>query len=139
MSRPTRRTGSTSPARECGGRRRYLGSAGEPLGDEAASGETGDRRPAPPHTPHARASGAVLHGRSALVPGAMRTAEHAPALLEAVTDDPNAAIGAGRRHGLDRALEAVEGSCAAFPGDLECLVVVVPALGADRHAGNSPC
>jgi hypothetical protein len=57
--------------------------------------------------------------------------------LEAVPDDPAAAVRAPGRHGLDRAFEAVEGFRRAVADDLEGLVVVIAAKIAYGH-GPSP-
>src|SRR5215471_9070794 len=56
---------------------------------------------------------------------AMFAAEEGAVLLEAVPDDADATVLAGRRQRMDRALEAVEGVGGAVHGHLKRLVVVV--------------
>src|SRR4030081_1407160 len=63
----------------------------------------------------------------------MLAAEERAVLLQAVTDDPGAAVLAGRRQRRDRALEAVEGVGLAIQGDLERLVVGGSAGFASGH------
>jgi hypothetical protein len=65
---------------------------------------------------------------------AMGAAEGAPISLHAVTDHPAAAVFAGRREGMDCALEAVEGMriTSSHP-DLESPVVLVAANLAPSH------
>jgi hypothetical protein len=66
--------------------------------------------------------------------GAIGTAEGVPISLHAVTNHPAAALFAGRREGLDCALEAVEGMrVAPGHGHLESLVVLVAADLAPSH------
>src|SRR5512147_849004 len=66
----------------------------------------------------------TLHAR---VPRAVRAAEELAASLQAVTDDPAAAVVADRRHLLDRTLERIECVCRAGRRQRERLVVVVAA------------
>src|SRR3989442_1626087 len=72
---------------------------------------------------HARAAGA---------------AEELPGGLDAVAGDLAAAVGARRRHAVDRALEAVEHVALAGRHYLEGLVVLVAAHLALRHGGLLP-
>jgi hypothetical protein len=65
--------------------------------------------------------------------GAVVAAVERAALLEPVADDPDAAVLAGRRERVDRALEAVERVRFAVHRDLKCLVVLVTAGLAGRH------
>src|SRR5688572_26939687 len=87
----------------------------------------------PPGRVKIPALGAVAQLFHTLVLGAMVAAEHAPVLLQAVPDDPGAAVRAGGCQRLDRAFEAVEG--VGLPGHhhLEGLVVIVTAAFASRH------
>src|SRR5215211_6478874 len=71
-----------------------------------------------------------LHARAL---GAVRAAEDPVAGLDAVPDDLAAAVVADRRHGVDRAFEAVEHVRLAAARDLHRLVVLVPADLALRH------
>jgi hypothetical protein len=66
--------------------------------------------------------------------GAMGAAEGSPISLHSVTDHPAAAVFAGRREGMDCALEAVEGMriTSGYP-DLESPVVLVAANFAPSH------
>jgi len=57
----------------------------------------------------------------------MSGAEEHPVIFQSVPNDPDAAMGARRRHCLDGALETIEGVPFAVSDDLECLIVVVPA------------
>src|SRR2546423_7784878 len=82
-----------------------------------------------------RALGGAV-AEAALVLGAMGAAKHPAGGLDAVADDLAAAMGAGGRHRLDRAFEAVEGHRAAGIGDLEGLVVIIAADIACRHRGS---
>lgn len=68
----------------------------------------------------------------------MLAAEEGALLLEAVTDDTDAAMRAGRRQRMDRAFEAVEGVGLAALDHLKRLVVIVPAGFADCHDTTSP-
>src|SRR5262249_54408418 len=81
----------------------------------------------------------------------MLAAEEGAVLLEAVSDDADAAVRAGRRQRMDRAFEAVEGMAGTVHADLKCLVVVVfpgftsghdnltAALGVGREVIPGPC
>lgn len=53
--------------------------------------------------------------------------------FHAVTDDLSTAPIALGRHDVDRTLEAVEDVRLAIPFNLECLVVIVPAMFASGH------
>src|SRR5262249_28038094 len=64
---------------------------------------------------------------------AMLAAEECAVLLEAVPDDADAAVLAGRRQRMDRALEAVEGVGGAVHGHLKRLVVVVSTSFTSGH------
>src|SRR5436190_8988107 len=72
----------------------------------------------------------------ALVPGAMSAAIDLAAGFDAVADNGAIAMGAARRHRVDRAFEAVEIHRAAGAGDLERLVVIVAADIAFGHRGS---
>ena len=63
----------------------------------------------------------------------MLAAKEGALLLEAVTDNPDAAMRAGRRQCMDRAFEAVERVGLATLDHLKRLVVIVPAGFADCH------
>jgi len=63
----------------------------------------------------------------------MLAAKEGAVLLEAVPDDADAAVLAGRRQRVDRAFEAVEGVGGAVHGHLKRLVVVVSAGFASGH------
>src|SRR5262249_29457899 len=65
--------------------------------------------------------------------GAMLAAEESAFLFEPMADDVDAAVLAGRRQRVDRALEAVEGVGRAVHAHLEGLVVVVAAGFASGH------
>src|SRR5918994_1220805 len=65
--------------------------------------------------------------------GAVGTAVHRAVRLDSVADDADAAVAALRRHGVDRALEAVEGVRLTAPRHLERLVVLVAADLALSH------
>src|SRR5215831_20368444 len=67
--------------------------------------------------------------------GAMLAAEEGAVLLESVADDADAAVLAGRRQRMDRALEAVEGVGGTVHADLKRLVVVVSTDFTSGH-GN---
>src|SRR5690606_28498801 len=83
-------------------------------------------------------SGPVLDALDARVRGAVRTAEEPAAALGTVADDPAAAVLAGRRDRMDRALERVVGAAAAVgQGDLEGLVVLVATDIASGHGAYS--
>src|SRR5215472_8312252 len=81
----------------------------------------------------------------------MLAAEEGAVLLQAVTDDADAAVLAGRRQRMDRAFEAVEGVGGTVHAHLKCLVVVVStgftsghdnltaALGLGLEAITPPC
>jgi hypothetical protein len=73
----------------------------------------------------------------AVVPGAVRAAVKASVGLDAVPDDPAAAVLAARREPVHRALEAVEDVALARGEHLERTVVVVAADFADGH-GRAP-
>src|SRR5262245_44843511 len=73
----------------------------------------------------APASSAIAQLAHAFMRGAMRAAEHVAALLQSVTDDTSAAVGAGRRQCVDGAFEAVERVGGPIHFHLEGLVVVV--------------
>jgi NADPH-dependent FMN reductase len=80
-----------------------------------------------------RHSGPIPDRGRTPVLGAVRAAEDDAALLDSVPHDPNAAMSTGWRQGLDGALEAIEGHGPTGRGDLERLIVVVPALVAGGH------
>src|SRR5262245_52370727 len=87
---------------------------------------------------YARAAlGAVAQLLHALVLGAVVAAEHPVVLLQPVADDARAAMGAGGRQRLDRALEAVEGMGLAGHHHLEGFVVIIAASFASRHAASA--
>src|SRR5262245_8955469 len=65
----------------------------------------------------------------------MLAAEEGAVLLESVADDADAAVLAGRRQRMDRALEAVEGVGGTVHADLKRLVVVVSTGFTSGH-GN---
>src|SRR5918999_4755776 len=65
--------------------------------------------------------------------GAVRAAVHGAVRLDAVPDDLAAAVVAGRRDGVDGALEAVEHVRLAAASDLHRLVVLVAAHFALGH------
>src|SRR5262245_45620626 len=67
----------------------------------------------------------------------MRTAEDLAGRLDPVADHPAVAMGAAWRHGVDGALEAVEGQCSPVLGNAERFVVVVTAHIALGHGGSS--
>src|SRR5438067_4511097 len=69
----------------------------------------------------------------ALLLGAVLAAEEGALLLEPMPDDADAAMGAGRRQRVDRALEAVESVSDAVLGDLKRLVVIVAAGFTSLH------
>src|SRR5690349_21029194 len=78
------------------------------------------------------ASGAVPD--AAFVMGAVRTAIKLAGDFDAVPDDPALAMGAGRRDGVNGALEAVEDHGPAVRAhQLEGLVILVAAYIASRH------
>ena len=63
----------------------------------------------------------------------MLAAEESTLPLEAVADNTDAAVRAGRRQRMDRAFEAVIGVSLAAQNHLKRLVVIVPAGFADCH------
>src|SRR5262245_47598255 len=67
---------------------------------------------------------------------AVRAAEETAAGFDAVADDLAAAVLAHRRHGVDGALEAVEGVGHLIHDHLEGLVVVVPADFTPSHGAS---
>src|SRR5438874_2484951 len=82
-----------------------------------------------------RAVGDALH---ALLARAVGAAVDRSVRLDAVPDDPAVAVIAGRREGVDRALEGVERVRLAVADDLERLVVLVPAYLTLAHAPELP-
>src|SRR5690606_25400934 len=80
---------------------------------------------------------AVVNPFHARLPGAVRAAVHRAVVLGAVADDPALAVGAGGRHGVDRAFERVVGAASVAHHDLEGLVVVVAAVVAGGHCIGS--
>src|SRR5262245_15583024 len=80
-----------------------------------------------------RSSCAIVHTLHALVLGAMGAAINLAPGFDAMADHPAIAVGAMRRHGVDRALEAVEGHGACALGDAKSLVIVVTADVASGH------
>jgi len=78
-------------------------------------------------------SQAIAQTAHAFAFGAMLAAEEGSCLLEAVTNNANAAMCACRRQSMDRALEAVEDMGCTVLNHLKRLVVVVPTGFADRH------
>src|SRR5918997_4502603 len=88
-------------------------------------------------TPSIGPSDAVARRLGALLGGAVRAAEQAAVGLDAVADHADAAVLAGRRQRVDRALEAVEGVRGARRGHLDGLVVVVAADLTLRHGLSS--
>ena len=67
----------------------------------------------------------------------MLAAEESTLPLEAVADNTDAAVRAGRRQRMDRAFEAVVGVSLAAQNYLKRLVVIVPAGFADCHDATS--
>ena len=63
----------------------------------------------------------------------MLAAEESVRLLEAVTDDANAAMRARRCQRMDRTFEAVKDVGLTIVNDLKGLVVIVPTGFADCH------
>src|SRR6266705_2579061 len=76
---------------------------------------------------------AVAQRGCAFLLGAMGAAEDRVVLLDAVTDDADAAVIAGRRERMDRAFEAVERMGVSVHRHLERLVVIVAAGFASGH------
>src|SRR5512146_2052183 len=81
-------------------------------------------------------SGAIRDAPDSLVPGAVRATVERAVRLDAVADDPAAAMGADRRELLDGAFEAVEDMPVSGGHDLEREVIVVAAHFADRHGAS---
>jgi hypothetical protein len=77
------------------------------------------------HFDHAACSYSVAQAHHAFYLGAMLAAEEGAFLFEAVTDNMNAAIPAGRGQRMDCTLEAVECVGCTIHGPFERLVVVV--------------
>src|SRR5918994_1686618 len=75
----------------------------------------------------------VLEARDSFLLRTIRATKDPPVRLDAVPDDPAAAVRAGRSDGMDRAFEAVEGERRARNRDLEGLVVLVPADFTSAH------
>src|SRR5215475_1311498 len=65
--------------------------------------------------------------------GAMGAAVDLVPCLDAVTNHPTVAVSTPRRHGMDGALETVEGHRPAALGDTDGLVVIITAYVASRH------
>src|SRR5712692_10849049 len=86
-----------------------------------------------PHLDHAARAYSIAQAHHAFDLGAMLAAEERAFLFESVTDDMDAAVLAGRRQRMDRALEAVEGVGRAVHAHLKRLVVVVSAGFASGH------
>src|SRR4051812_5426281 len=131
-SRPSLRSRTAPPTRCTPGRSANAASPGRAgaRGSRASAAAT-PRACQPAATAR---SGAVGHALGARVRGAVRAAVHRAAGLDAVADDLAAAVGAGRRERVDRALEGVEGAArAAGDRDLHRLVVVVAADVAGSH------
>src|SRR5688500_16109387 len=80
-----------------------------------------------------RELGPVDRCLDALLAGAVRAAEEGPIRLDSMTDDPAAAVIAGRCEGVDGALERVEGVALGAQSHLERLVVFVAADLTDSH------
>jgi hypothetical protein len=66
-------------------------------------------------------------------PGAVSTTEEGALRLDAVADNPAAAMFANRREPLNGALEAVEHVTRTPRDDLEAEVVIIPAYITFRH------
>lgn len=69
--------------------------------------------------------------------GAMLAAEKGALSLEAVTDNTDAAMRAGRRQRVDRAFEAVVSVSFAAQNNLKSFVIIVAAGLADCHDTTS--
>jgi hypothetical protein len=83
--------------------------------------------------------GSILEGRDALMLGAMgATKHHAAGRLQAMPDDPAAAMSASRRQGMDRALKAVKRVALAVHHDLEGLVILIAANFTCSHLDITP-
>ncbi len=67
----------------------------------------------------------------------MFAAKEGSFLFKTVADDTDAAMGAGRRKGVDRAFEAIEGMGLAALNYLKRLVVIVSASLAYCHDNTS--
>src|SRR5262245_1146625 len=65
--------------------------------------------------------------------GAMGAAIDLVPCLDAVTNHPTVAVSTPRRHGMDGALETVEGHRPAALGDTDGLVVIITAYVTSRH------
>jgi hypothetical protein len=65
--------------------------------------------------------------------GAVGATEHVFSHFYTVTDDPAQTVAAGRRHCLNRALEAVEDMTLPLNDKFKAFVVFVPAFFACRH------
>src|SRR5262249_53694903 len=70
--------------------------------------------------------------------GAMLAAKEGAVLFESVADDADAAVLAGRRQRMDRALEAVEGVGGTVHAHLKRLVVVVSTGFTSGHGNLAP-
>ena len=78
-------------------------------------------------------SGAVAHLRDTFLFGAMGAAVDRTVVFHSMPHNMRAAMGAGRREGLDCAFEAVKDVILAVQNDLKRLVVVIAASLAYRH------
>ena len=76
---------------------------------------------------------AVTQSRDPILLGAVIAAVESAFFFQTVSDDPNAAMPAGRRQGVNRALETVKRVGLAPHNDFEGLIVVVAAGFAGRH------
>jgi hypothetical protein len=65
--------------------------------------------------------------------GTVDTTEDRAALFNAMANDLDAALLAGRRQGMNRALKGIKRMCLAIQGDSEGLIVIISAGLAGCH------
>ena len=76
---------------------------------------------------------AVTQSRNTILLGAMIAAVESAVFFQTVPNDPNAAMLAGWRQGVDRALETVKRVGLATHNNVEGLVVIIATGFAGRH------